>query len=496
MFLWDFFKFCFEVSFLYMGFYNVFMGWYAVVSLLTDSRIRFLMGFVIVAVILAIVLILIEMSLKEKEKKEDEKIIQTPGDRIKIYINSDKSLEDKLAFIDKTAKEFFRDMYGFVESSSYNFLIKNLKSNGGRNVEVEFCEKMFETFYSKKNLTKNMISLLGKMLIEIEANRTVSDKKESKERKIEVNLAKKVADSVLGVSKTKKPSKDELNVVKKGVLGEAVSEGKETLVLSDKVGSKKKGAEMEGKVSRVSRVDKEDDYEVVREEKKRLKREAFWKKEAAKKKRREEKKRIRARDIQIAKEKNKHDLILRKRLEKSREKKMNEVFDKRSLEKKNKDKEKRLAEKKKVAKLKMELKEERKKRREEKRSLSLSLALERDKEKDVMKDKERLQRLEQDRMIEEQKEREQRVMKEKKDAEDEIDKIYMDREKERENLRRLDMERRNKQNRVDETERKMRKRWMTAEEDKKVKDIDNESEGIAERIVRLGRDRFISDGGF
>ena len=48
------------------------MGWYDVISLLADSRIRFLMGFVIVAIIVAIILILVEIFLKEKERRNDK----------------------------------------------------------------------------------------------------------------------------------------------------------------------------------------------------------------------------------------------------------------------------------------------------------------------------------------------------------------------------------------------------------------------------------------
>lgn len=168
------------------------------ISLLADSRIRFLMGFVIVAVVLAIVLILIEIFLKERERQSDKITEQTPADRIKIYIDSGKSLQEKLAYLNKVAKEYFRDMYDFSLTASYSTLAKDLEKRGKKN-EIEFCNKMFEIFYSKKGLNKVTLNSLGKLLTEIEGHRTVERKIAKPVKKTKVGILSKGVEDALGV---------------------------------------------------------------------------------------------------------------------------------------------------------------------------------------------------------------------------------------------------------------------------------------------------------
>ena len=83
---------------------------------------------------------------KHKDKNKTMKINER-WDSLKE--ESNKNIQEKLAYIDKMAKEYFEDTYDFPLTSSYSFLFRELKKKGKKN-EVEFCKEMFATFYSKK----------------------------------------------------------------------------------------------------------------------------------------------------------------------------------------------------------------------------------------------------------------------------------------------------------------------------------------------------------
>jgi hypothetical protein len=211
------------------------MGWYDIISLLSDTRIRFLLGFIVVAIVVAIVLILIEIFFKERERSSEKKTEQTPEDRIKIYINSNKRPQEKLAYLNKIAKEYFEDMYDFPSTTSYSTLAEELKKLGKKK-EVEFCNKMFEIFYSKEGLDKVALTSLGKLLIEIEGHRTKDRKVERPMKKPEVKILSKGAEVALGVKdiETEKTViKNPKEEIEKGKLKVEESLGKESLGKED-----------------------------------------------------------------------------------------------------------------------------------------------------------------------------------------------------------------------------------------------------------------------
>ena len=177
----------------------------ALASLLLDDRIRFLVGFVMAAVILTIGLIVLESILKERARKKNRKLQQTPADRIKIYLASGKSTQDKLVFLDKIGKDYFSDVYGFPVTSSYSFLIKELKKKN-RDIEIKFCDEMFSVFYSKKEITMSEISNIGKILIEIEQHRTIEKKDLSK-----IN-SDKMKIPVVGIKKKLAEKESKINI--------------------------------------------------------------------------------------------------------------------------------------------------------------------------------------------------------------------------------------------------------------------------------------------
>jgi hypothetical protein len=388
------------------------MGWYAVVSLLTDSRVRFLMGFIIFAVILAIILISIEIFLKEKEQDKKKKVEQTPTDRLSIYINSNKSVQDKLEFMDKMAKEYFRDMYDFPLTSSYSFLIKKL-ANSGNKIETLFCEKMFETFYSKKELDKNIINGLFKILVEIEKNRIV-DKNDKYLEKIPSSVSQKMTDVKLVV----KESNIKLKVLP------------EEFKIHDKL--KKENKPEEKKLLNQETIGAEVEKEAAEEElrtKKRL--EVLAKKEAEERRREaeilemkiESEKRIKERKILV-------DERLKKLAISEEEKKRKETLAR-------KDAKERMDKKRDLFWKEKQEKESEIKLREEKVALSRKLELER-------KEQERKEQLE---------------------------------------LKSIKLEQKTNE-----------RKGLTQLEKKEMNKIDAESEGIAEKIVRIERERLGLEG--
>lgn len=144
------------------------MRWDALISLLSDGRVQFLLCFVIVAFILAGVLALIEFRLKrEKERAAIRIVNELAIGKIRRFLKSDKTPREKLDFIDKSAKEYFKENYKTSLNSSYSALIEEFEK-AKRNDEIAFCKLMFETYYSSEKLTEKGVVILGNLLIGIE----------------------------------------------------------------------------------------------------------------------------------------------------------------------------------------------------------------------------------------------------------------------------------------------------------------------------------------
>ncbi len=144
------------------------MGWYVLISLMSDSRIRFLLWFIVVAIIVAIILIFTEINLKRKRERVVAKLaIDSPIEKINHFLKNNKSPREKLDFVDKTAKRYFKDTYGNNINSNYSELIRYFGKHRRQN-EANFCKSMFEAYYSDEELTNSKVIALGKMLINVE----------------------------------------------------------------------------------------------------------------------------------------------------------------------------------------------------------------------------------------------------------------------------------------------------------------------------------------
>ena len=167
------------------------MRWYALISLMSDGRVKFLIWFIIVAIIFAIILTLIEFRLKKKKRKQDVKIIDESGiEKMQRFLKYDKTPREKLDFVDKAAKEYLKEVYGTSLNSSYSSLIEELEKHRpvhkgtsskkgvsaevlflSGNDEVTFCKAMFATYYSREELSNDRVVNLGKMLVNIKKDR-------------------------------------------------------------------------------------------------------------------------------------------------------------------------------------------------------------------------------------------------------------------------------------------------------------------------------------
>jgi hypothetical protein len=137
------------------------MGWYALVSLIADSRVKFLLAFVVVAVVIAGVLTVIEVSLKKKKARSEARVAKDSFvEKLKRYLHSDKSPKEKLDYLDSVAKTYFKEKYGTSSGASYSVLIEDFEKNK-RGEFLVFCRQMFETYYSSKEIDNTKVLSLA-----------------------------------------------------------------------------------------------------------------------------------------------------------------------------------------------------------------------------------------------------------------------------------------------------------------------------------------------
>lgn len=143
------------------------------ISLMSDSRVAFLIWFIVAAIVVAVLLIFIEIRLKKKRARDIARIReQTPIDRMNIFLNKDVGVREKLDIIGKTAKDYFKEEYNLPIKLDYGELDKEFK-NRGMAMEAIFCKSMFEAYYSNNELTKEKIRSLADALAKVYRHKVV-----------------------------------------------------------------------------------------------------------------------------------------------------------------------------------------------------------------------------------------------------------------------------------------------------------------------------------
>lgn len=134
---------------------------------LADIRVKLVLGLVILAILIAIVLTYLEFKIRKRKE-----IIATKSVEDKFVTNFLKTIdslqdaEEKLNFLDKTAKKFLSENFGTNVHSDYSLLAKQLKKQ--KEIAV-FCMEMFDAHYSSE-VTASKVSDLSRTFIEIFKN--------------------------------------------------------------------------------------------------------------------------------------------------------------------------------------------------------------------------------------------------------------------------------------------------------------------------------------
>lgn len=159
------------------------MGWNSLILLMSDWRVQFLFWFVVAAMVVAGVLIYIDVMLRKKQGKAipEGSINNSLVVKMQKFLQLDKSVKEKLNFVNGTAKRYFKEIYGTPINFSYSALAKKLGKNSTtylgdsslRENEIIFCRYMFAAYYSRKDLTDEDVKKLGNMLNQIEDLRKI-----------------------------------------------------------------------------------------------------------------------------------------------------------------------------------------------------------------------------------------------------------------------------------------------------------------------------------
>lgn len=131
---------------------------------LADARVKLVLGLVVIAVLIAIILTYLELKIK---KRKEIVVARSAEDKFVTEflttMNSLQSTEEKLNFLDKTAKKFLNENFKTNIRSDYSILAKQLKKQRG--IEF-FCREMFDAHYSSE-INEKKINELSEIFIEI-----------------------------------------------------------------------------------------------------------------------------------------------------------------------------------------------------------------------------------------------------------------------------------------------------------------------------------------
>lgn len=146
------------------------------VSLMSDSRVMFLVWFIIAAITIAVILVFVEMRVKKKQKaKEKVTKIANPVEEVDLFLKKKDNVRNKLEFIGKTAKIYFKNRYGMPSGADYSNLIKEFEKGKGNESEIYFCKKMFEAYYSDAELTEEDVRALGALFAKLTNKKKTTD---------------------------------------------------------------------------------------------------------------------------------------------------------------------------------------------------------------------------------------------------------------------------------------------------------------------------------
>jgi len=136
------------------------------------------LGIILIASIVIIALILFFLLMKEKKLK---KKIKEENNRTPSYISEIEKIERAnpkkiLNFIDKIARDFFKEAFKIRRFIGYSELKKTFSRRNNEKA-VEFCDLMSKSLYSKEPDGEKIQKIINLLIEIVEANQPVSEEK-------------------------------------------------------------------------------------------------------------------------------------------------------------------------------------------------------------------------------------------------------------------------------------------------------------------------------
>jgi len=154
------------------------MGWFALLSILSDRKVSLLLIFVILSVIIAITLTLFEIKIKRKAKaKEETKEQQVFILKLRKIQKSNKEVREKLEDFDRIIKNYFRENFK-TGKEDYTDLAQEFRKMKKEEFAC-FSEKMIELFYFPEKLTPVKINDRINEFIKIAGGRVIRCRKKA-----------------------------------------------------------------------------------------------------------------------------------------------------------------------------------------------------------------------------------------------------------------------------------------------------------------------------
>ncbi|MFA5485155.1 MAG: hypothetical protein WC260_02835 [Candidatus Pacearchaeota archaeon] len=170
------------------------MRWFISSSLFSDPRIILLLSLVIISIIIGIFLILTDKKVtRKKESIELNTYVKSKTEEVIKEINSKQSSVERLSVINDSFKKLLKEDFNLDETMGYSSLVDYFKEKKLTKYQ-EFCQKMFELYYSTNDVKYSDIEELKTKLVHLidfsTRSKKIFDKKEIPQK------IKKTLDSV------------------------------------------------------------------------------------------------------------------------------------------------------------------------------------------------------------------------------------------------------------------------------------------------------------
>ena len=176
-------------------------------TLFGDSKIALLVNLIIFTIIIAVVLIIVERRIlrKRETKKEDDLLNYKVSDFVS-KVGNGHTPSERLSIINSVAKISFSEWFGVKTNISYTYLSDYFEKRCLPKYK-NFCDKMFELFYSTNSYSFAEVDRMTKLFVELIRETFELKKAKIREEKV-IKIDEKSAIKTKG-SEEKKDKKSE-----------------------------------------------------------------------------------------------------------------------------------------------------------------------------------------------------------------------------------------------------------------------------------------------